>query len=487
MKSKDPLPMLAIVLPARGSRSLTHALHGQLLAAIRAGRLAPGLRLPATRALAQHLGISRNSVIAAYELLAAEDHVAARGGSGHYVAAAPARAAARVTPAPARARDRALNPGYRALPAPADMVDPPRARFDFRLGVPDTATLPFDAWRRLSARALRALARREAGYVGPAGQPALRAAIAAHASLTRAVACTADDVLVTAGAQQAFDLLARVLVTPGKTIVAVEDPGYPPTRAAFAAAGAVVVPVPVDDEGLCVDRLPRDAHVVCVTPSHQFPLGCVLSAARRRALLAFARRRGAVVVEDDYDGEFRFENRPLDALQTLDDDASVFYVGTFSKSLFPALRLGFAITPPWARAALMLARQRADWHGNLHVQDTLAAFIAEGHLARHVRRMRATYGERRRVLLEGVARELGRWLRPVPGCAGLHVGTRAIVDIDLAAVVERARALGVNVDRSGRYGIGPDLPDGLLFGYGAIEAAAIAQALAVLRRAFAAG
>jgi len=477
--------MLATALPARGSRTLAHALHGQLLAAIRSGRLAPGLRLPATRALAQHLGVSRNSVIAAYELLAVEGHVTARTGSGHYVADAPARAFARATPAPARARERSLNPHYRGLATPGDMVDAPRARLDFRLGVPDTAILPFDAWRRLSARALRSLARHEPGYAGPAGQPALRGAIATHASLTRAVACTADDVLVTAGAQQAFDLLARVLVTPGRTVVAVEDPGYPPTRAAFAAAGAVVVPVPVDDEGLRVDRLPRDAQVVCVTPSHQFPLGCVLSAARRRELLAFARRRGAVVVEDDYDGEFRFENRPLDALQTLDDDACVFYVGTFSKSLFPALRLGFVIAPAWARAALMLARQRADWHGNLHVQDTLAAFIAEGHLARHVRRMRATYGQRRRALLEGITRELGRWLAPVPGCAGLHVGTRAVGDVDLARVVERARSTGVNVDRIGRYAIGGDVIDGLLFGYGAIEAAAIPRALQALERAFA--
>jgi len=476
--------MLSIALPARGSRTLTQSLHGQLLAAIRSGRLAPGLRLPATRTLARHLGISRNSVIAAYEALAAEGHVAARTGSGHYVADA-ARAPARVTPDPARARERHLNAAHRGLAAPADMVDPPRAPFDFRLGVPDTSTLPFDAWRRLSARALRSMARDAPGYAGPAGQPALRAAIAAHASLTRAVACTADDVLVTAGAQQAFDLLARVLVTPGRTVVAVEDPGYPPTRAAFAAAGALIVPVPVDDQGLRVDLLPHDARIVCVTPSHQFPLGCVLSATRRRALLAFARRRGAVVVEDDYDGEFRFEQRPLDALQTLDDDAAVFYVGTFSKSLFPALRVGFAIAPAWARAALLLARQRADWHGNLHVQDTLAAFIAEGHLARHVRRMRGVYGERRRVLLAGIARDLGRWLAPVPGCAGLHVGTRAIVDIDLARVVERARAAGVNVDRSGRYAMGGDVGDGLLFGYGGIAGAAIPQALSTLKRAFA--
>ena len=472
--------MLEIALPARGSRSLTRSLHGQLRAAIRCGRLAPGLRLPATRALAQHLGISRNSVVAAYELLAVEGHIAARTGSGHYVADAARNAPARATPAPARPREQALNVQHRGLAGLGDMVDPPRFPFDFRLGVPDTRSLPFDAWGRLSSRALRAFARREPGYAGAAGQPALREAIAAHVSFTRAVACGADDVLVTAGAQQAFDLLARVLVTPGKTVVAMEDPGYPPARAAFTAAGAVIVPVPVDDEGLRVDRLPRRAHVVYVTPSHQFPLGCVLSTERRRQLLAWARQRGAVIVEDDYDGEFRFDNRPLDALQTLADDESVFYVGTFSKTLFPALRVGFAIAPSWARAALRVARQRSDWHGNLPVQDTLAAFIAEGHLARHVRRMRATYGERRSLLLEGVQQRLDRWLVPAPGCAGLHIATRCVAGMDAARVADRARARGVNVDTIGRYAQGRDVADGLLFGYGAIEAAAIPPALRIL-------
>jgi len=473
--------MLAITLPARGSRTLTQSLHGQLLSAIRSGRLAPGLRLPATRALARHLGISRNSVIAAYESLAAEGHVAARTGSGHYVADAPGRPPARGTPVPARARERHLNAAHRGLAAPGDMVDPPRAPFDFRLGVPDTAALRFDAWRRLSARALRNMSRAAPGYAGPAGQPALRAAIAAHASLTRAVACTADDVLVTAGAQQAFDLLARVLVTPGRTVVAVEDPGYPPTRAAFAAAGAVIVPVPVDDQGLRVDLLPREAHIVCVTPSHQFPLGCVLSAARRRALLAFARRRQAVIVEDDYDGEFRFEPRPLDALQTLDDDAAVFYVGTFSKSLFPALRLGYVIAPPWARAALLRARQRADWHGNLHAQDTLAAFIAEGHLARHVRRMRGVYAERHDTLLAALRRHLGDAVTPIPSLAGLHLGAALHAPHDASGWSETALRAGI---RLGAITSRPPLRlNGLVFGYGLMDTADIAPAVEALARA----
>jgi GntR family transcriptional regulator/MocR family aminotransferase len=391
------------------------------------------------------------------------------------------RIAPREAAASTRQRERLLSAGYRGLAGWIDMIDAPGFRFDFRLGVPEIRMLPLDVWGRLSNRALRALARREPGYAHPAGEPALRAAIAAHASLTRAVACGADDVVVTAGAQQAFDLLARILVTPGKTVVAIEDPGYPPLRAAFAAAGASIVAVPVDDDGLRVDLLPPQAQVICVTPSHQFPLGCVLSAARRRQLLAVARQRGAVIVEDDYDGEFRFDERPLDALQTLADDDSVFYVGTFSKSLFPGLRMGFVITPAWARQALRLARQHADWHGNLQVQHTLASFIAEGHLARHVRRMRTVYGERRDRLLEGLDEQLGRWLAPVPGSAGLHIGTRQVAGFDAARVAARSRALGVNVDWIGRYARGRGVPDGLLFGYGAIAAADVPKALRTLR------
>ena len=487
MKTEDPLLTLEIALPLHGSRSLTRTLHGQLKSAIRSGRFAPGLRLPATRVLAQHLGISRNSVIAAYDLLAVEGDVRTRTGSGHYVCEALPQVAAREAAASTRHRERRLNADYRGLAEWIDMIDPPGFRFDFRLGVPEIAPLALDVWGRLSNRSLRSLARREAGYASPAGEPALRAAIAAHVSLTRAIACSANDVVVTAGAQQAFDLLARVLVTPGRTVVAVEDPGYPPLRAAFAAAGALIVPVPVDDEGLRVDLLPPEAHVICVTPSHQFPIGSVLSAPRRRQLLAVARQRGAVIIEDDYDGEFRFDGRPLDALQTLVDDESVLYVGTFSKSLFPGLRMGFVIAPGWARQALTIARQRADWHGNLQIQNTLASFIAEGHLARHVRRMRAVYGERRRRLLEGLDEQLGRWLVPIPGSAGLHIGTRPVKDFDVARVVAESRARGVNVDWIGRYAIGHVDANGLLFGYGAIDAAAIPKALRLLRGVFAAG
>jgi GntR family transcriptional regulator/MocR family aminotransferase len=202
----------------------------------------------------------------------------------------------------------------------------------FRTGSPEDRHFDHDVWRRLIARALRENARLPFNYGPAAGLPALREAIAGHVASVRAVACGPDDVIVTSGAQQGFDLLARLLITPGRTRVAVEDPGYPPTRAAFTAAGALLVPVPVDDQGLRLDRVPNDVKVICVTPSHQSPTGAVMSAARRAELLIHARTLGAVVVEDDYDGEFLFDSHPQDALQTLDCDERVFYVGTFSKS-----------------------------------------------------------------------------------------------------------------------------------------------------------
>ncbi len=285
---------------------------------------------------------------------------------------------------------------------------------------------------------LRSFSKASAAYQPPQGSVALREAIARHASLTRAVACQADDIIVTAGAQQAFDLLARVLVTSGRTVVALEDPGYPPARTAFAATGAKLVSVPVDEEGLVVERLPPQAKVIYVTPSHQFPLGTPLSMRRRAALLEFAQTRGAVIIEDDYDGEFRFGGRPLDALQTLDRAESVFYVGTFSKSVFPMIRLGFIVSPPWARSTLLTAKQFTDWHCAVLAQETLAAFISDGLLARHARTMRPIYNGRRELLLQTLEKDFGRWLTPLPSSAGLHVTALAKGSFDAHSLSTRA-------------------------------------------------
>ena len=469
-------------LPARGGGGLSHALREQLRAAVLDGRMLPGSTLPSTRAMADALGISRNTVVKAYDQLVAEGYVLPRPGAKAVVAAILPRP----RPGPRAGRhplqDPRLNPLWRT---PGVRPEAPREWPErcFRLGMPDHRHFPHDVWRRLTAACLRRLSRTRFGYAPPEGLPELREAIAQHVVFTRAVACGADDVLVTSGAQQAFDLIARALVTPGQTKVAVEEPGYPPLRAAFMAAGAKLVPVPVDDEGLCVDRLPADVKIISVTPSHQSPTGVAMSLRRRSALLAFARDRQAVVLEDDYDGEFRFGGRPLDALQTLDRDGLVFYVGTFSKSLFPSLRKGFIVTPPWARHALAGVKHCADSHCDTITQSALAAFIREGHLARHVRHMRPIYGKRREALLDGLRCDLADWLEAIPSEAGLHLAARIRKPPQAAAIVEAMRRCTPGAQTTSDYAMQAAPPWALSFGYGVIDAGDIGPALRRMRRA----
>ena len=463
-----------------GPRS--QSLHQQLRAAILDGRLAAGAALPATREVAAALGIARNTVVAAYDLLVAEGYAIPRRGAKAIVADVTTRMASR-----ARARRVDATPPFRPLWTLPSMQ--PEARRDlpdrcFRLGVPEHLHFPHDTWRRLSARVLRAWSRKGFAFPPTEGIPALREAIAQHVAFARAVACTPGDVVVTSGAQQAIDLIARLFVVPGQTRVAVEDPGYPPVRATFAAAGAKLVHVPVDEEGLCVDQLPTDVRVVSVTPSHQSPTGVALSMRRRVALLDFARRHGAVVVEDDYDGEFRFGGRPLDALQTLDRDGLVFYVGTFTKSLFPALRKGFVAAPRWARDALVAVKHGTDSHGDAITQGVLAAFIREGHLARHVRHMRPIYASRRMALLDGLRGQLGGWLDPIASEAGLHLAARIREPQRADAIIACIRRHAPGAQSVAEYASLPLEAPAVVFGYGVIDVEAISPAMRRLRRSF---
>lgn len=480
----DPEFPLPIDLPARDSRNLLRALHGQLRAAILDGRLQSGARLPATRTFASAYGVSRNTAVAAYDLLLSEGYLTTRPRAGVFVADVRPRQRNHKTRAGDAIADRCLNAFWRE--PPVVMYDPSflmtSARFDFRIGVPDKKRFPFEIWRRLSARALRTFAKTPLSYPSAQGRQVLREAIAKHISFARAVACRPEDIVVTSGSQQAFDLLARILVTPGRTVVAIENPGYPPLRTAFAAAGARIVPVRVDQEGIDVERLPPDARVVCVTPSHQFPLGATMSARRRTALLEFAQARHAVIIEDDYDGEFRLSGRPLDALQTLDRAELVFYVGTFSKSIFTAIRLGFVVAPAWARQSLIAAKQSADWYCSSLEQGTLAAFIEEGHLARHVRKLRRVYTARHDVLLRGLQADFSRWLEPLSSVVGLHLAALAKSPIDADAIAERAREADVGVYSLRGYHFAKPVRPGFIFGYGAIEERDIIEGLSRLRR-----
>ncbi|HZP87746.1 MAG TPA: PLP-dependent aminotransferase family protein [Burkholderiales bacterium] len=476
----EPVLDLKIDLPPRGSRALLRSLHRQLRAAIVEGRLCAGLRLPSTRAFARTHGISRNSAIAAYDLLLSEGYVTTRPGGGTFVAQAVAHKKEPPASAPAANTRGRISAQWRDVRAWLGAETASRYRYDFALGLPEKSEFPFEVWRRLSARALRNLSKASATYAEAQGRAGLREAIAQHVSFARAVACNPDDVVVTSGAQQAFDLLARVLVTAGRTVVALEDPGYPPLRRAFVAAGAKVAAVPVDAGGIIVERLPRQARIVCVTPSHQFPLGMALSMQRRRSLLEFAQRQGALIIEDDYDSEFRHADRPVDALQTLDRDELVFYVGTFSKSLFPALRLGFVVAPGWARDALIAAKQAADWHSAVLAQDTLASFIAEGHLARHVRKMRRVYGGRRSALLEALAEHGRGRIEVIPSMSGLHLAVGLIPRISAAALAQRAAEAGVRVQALDPFAIAHPVPNAVAFGFGVIPAERIEAAVARL-------
>lgn len=443
----------------------TRQLHEQLRAAILDGRLRPGAELPSTRRVAAAYGLARNTAIAAYDLLVAEGYVVTRAGARAVVADVASRPSAR----PPHLHDGRLRAPWQP-PAWSSAVSTGDAwAQDFRLGVPDHRQVPFDVWRRLLARAFHPRHGSAFGYQPPHGRPRLREAIAGHVSFARAVAVRAQDVIVTAGARQAFDLLARLLVAPGRTTVAVEDPGYPTVRDTFAHAGAQVAPVPVDEEGLRVDRLPDDARIVYVTPSHQYPTGVPMSMARRRALLAFARERDALVIEDDYDGEFRYGARPLDALQTLDRDGRVVYVGTFSKSLFPSLRIGYVVAPAWLQGALAAAREGADTCGNAQLQDALADFILEGHLARHVRRMRRVYAARRDVVLEALGGPLSPWLAPIPSEAGIHLAAR-FRDADMTeALMPTLRAHLPGAQPLRAFGQCDEAGNGVVLGIGCID------------------
>ena len=479
----EPLLPLTLQLPDRRSRTLLRDLHQQLRSAILDGRLHPGLRLPSTRSFCTAYGVSRNTAVAAYDLLLSEGYLVARQGSGTRVALTLPKAQVTIRAGKVRAaRRRQLVAFWRSARGVETPREPAAPRWCFRLGVPDAESFPVDVWRRLSIRESRSMRTVEGLESDPQGRRALREAIARHVSFTRAVSCVPEDIIVTAGAQQAFGLLARILVTSGRTCVALEDPGYPPLRAAFEAAGSRLASIPVDQQGIVVERLPRSADIVCVTPSHQFPLGCVLSSRRRGELLDFAQTHGAVILEDDYDGEFRFTDRPLDALQTLDRTESVFYAGTFSKSLLPTLRVGFIVSPPWARSALLAAKTAADGGCCALIQGVLAALMSGGHLARHVRKMQRIYQRRRHVLLDILRRDFSNWLEPVDSQAGLHVAARLKIPLSDQSIQATAMQHGVAVRALSAFSARRSSTCGLAFGYGAIEEPGITEGLAVLRR-----
>ena len=344
--------------------------------------------------------MSRGTVTTAYDRLTAEGFLVTRVGAGTFVCSDVVPHRTRHAPV-GDVRPRAV---WATLPPP--VLDAPPSEFDLSVGGPDTSLFPLAAWRRLVSATLRPSLLAASAYEGQ-GDEGLRREIARYAGLSRSVVAGPGDVLLTNGAQQALDVVARAVVDPGDVVV-VEDPGYTAATRLFASHGARVRGVPVDDEGLVVEELPRTARMVYVTPSHQFPTGAVMSLRRRIALLEWASRRNAVIVEDDYDSEFRFEDRPLAPLQSLDRDGRVVYVGSFSKTLMPSLRVGYLIAPQSLQGTLRQAKLLTDWQGDAVTQGALARFMAEGLLSAHVRRVTRIYAERRAALLRRAGGPAGR-------------------------------------------------------------------------------
>ncbi|HEX2516452.1 MAG TPA: PLP-dependent aminotransferase family protein [Chloroflexota bacterium] len=476
--------MLAGVVQGEGRRGAQARLYGALRAAILEGRLPPGARLPASRALAQEAGVARQTVVQVYERLVDEGYASARVGAGTFVA--PGLPAARagplppLLPPPPALPDAPPPPGgsawaRRALAAPREPWAADRPAFDFRPGVPDWEIFPHVRWRRLLARRWREAGRSPAleRYGDPAGYWPLREALAGYLTRSRGLRCTPEQVVVVSGSQQALDLLARVGLDPGDA-AALEEPGYPPARAVLQAAGARLVPLAVDDGGLVTRLAGLTPRLLYVTPSHQYPTGATLSLTRRLQLLEWAAGAGTLVVEDDYDSELRYAGPPLPALQGLDRRGCVAYVGSCSSVLFPPLRVGWIVAPPALVAPLVAAKWLADRQTPTLDQQVLTDFITGGHLTRHLRRARALYGARRAALVGAVARDL-------PACrlggeaAGLQTPLYLPPGAAESAVVRAAGARGVGVYPLGPcYGAGPG-PPGLLLGYCALAEPAIAE------------
>jgi GntR family transcriptional regulator / MocR family aminotransferase len=467
-----------------GRKDLSGEIYRQVRRAIVDRRLRPGDRLPPSRELARALAVARATVTVAYERLAAEGFVAVRQGAGTFVDESAEQAEREKT---THRSSGVLQPRQIwqsvAMP-PLSWFDEP-VQFDFRTGICDASLFPDQAWRRAVTRAARSSAPTSGIYEHPAGRRDLRAAIVRHIGVSRGVEASPDDIVITNGTQQALDLLARVLLAPGDAI-AVEDPGYRPPRQLFETLGIRVLGVPVDREGLIVDALPPGVRAVYVTPSHQFPLSVTLTLARRQALLAWAERNNAAIIEDDYDSEFRFGERPLEPLQTLDPKGRVVYVGSFSKTMLPTLRLGFLVTPPSLRAALHRAKFVSDWHSSTLAQAALARFIDDGDFARHVRRATAIYRQRHEMLVDGISRDFADHLELIPSTTGLHLTAlaRKMSADEIAAIPGRAGERGVGLHSLSSVAISASAPAGIMLAYGAIPTVRIAEGLRLLRACF---
>jgi GntR family transcriptional regulator / MocR family aminotransferase len=452
--------------------------------AILSGAFDSGEKLPSTRDLSEHLGISRTVVLLAYDQLLAEGFAIGRGGSGTYVCSG--FGLNRPAPSNGSAKLRLSRYGSSSASAWSRLYFPQQQShslpYDFVYGRSDLETFPFEMWRRILLRCARAAPVRELDYGPPAGEPALQAAICAHLRRSRAVVCEPSQVIVVNGSQQALDLIVRVLIERGDRI-AIEDPSYQGTREVLRAAGAHLFPVSVDRDGLNTAKLPAAARLAFVTPSHQFPTGAILPLARRLELLKWASRRNAVIVEDDYDGEFRYGGQPLESMQGLDREGRVIYVGTFSRTVFSSLRIGYLVAPKTLVSAFTAAKWLADRHSAMLEQRTLAQFISSGIYERYLRQVRRRNAARRTALLESIDKYLGDRVELIGDGAGAHVVLWIKLRIPEQAIATAAAERGVRIYGISRYYLRPPRRTGILLGYARMKEQQIREGIRQLGEA----
>ncbi|MBW4576892.1 MAG: PLP-dependent aminotransferase family protein [Aphanothece sp. CMT-3BRIN-NPC111] len=466
-------PPEAIASDGSANVPLNRQLYEELRQAILSGRLLPQERIPSTRELAKSLGISRTTVTQSYEQLLSEGYLETIIGSGTFVCAqlpddllrsTPVNEAEKITRPPIKLSKY----GSELAQIDVSLIREPNKTISFRYGRPAFDQFPIKLWRKLLSRHCRSNSNWLDYATDSLGYKHLREAIARYLSRSRAVECSPDQVLITNGTQQALYLVTRLLLDPGEAI-ALEDPGYLSARRIFLTQGAQLLPVAVDESGLVVKELANYSDqllkLVYVTPSHQFPTGAILSLPRRLELLAWAQQTGALIIEDDYDSEYRYGDRPIPALQGLDRSDSVLYIGTFSKVLFPSLRIGYLVLPPSLVSLFSRAKWLSDRQLPLLEQQVLTDFIEAGHLERHLRKMRSHYDQCRQVLVQALNTHFGEQVTILGEKAGLHLMVRLHTSLSDEEIVERAARVGVGMMSAQPHYINPRCTGEFIFGY----------------------
>ncbi|HEX8174929.1 MAG TPA: PLP-dependent aminotransferase family protein [Pyrinomonadaceae bacterium] len=486
-----------IMLDEKSDAPLYRQIYETIRRSILSGGLHPGRQLPASRLLAKQLGVSRMTVVNAYEQLLAEGYLEGRMGAGTFVAAhlpeeflqASGFKRLELQEKPLMRKLMLSDYGSKLAQSSKTILrhHSASALVPFQHGVAALDEFPFGVWAKIAQKWQKRPPAPVLSYGDAVGFQPLRETVAAHLAAARGVRCTSEQVIITNGTQQALDLIGRIFLSESVD-VCLEDPGYLGARDIFTATGARIVPVPIDDEGFDVltarKRSPK-ARLIYVTPSHQFPLGVTMSLARRLSLLEWARERDAIIVEDDYNSEYRYSGRPLASLQGLDMDGRVIYVGTFSKTIFPALRLGYLVAPPDLIEVFAAARALTDLHSPLIAQAVLAEFISERHFARHLRRMRGIYEERQQILVEEAWKNLRGMLEVAPAKAGMHLIGWLPDGVSDREVSRRAAEAGLNLATVSAYCINQKLRGGLLLGYTAYDEKHIRQGIKNLARVLA--